>query len=116
MNIITLQGRLTKDPEERKTISDKAVSSFSLAVKREFGDETDFIDCVAYAKTAEFVNQYFKKGDGMIVEGRLQIRDWRDKEDKPRRTAEVVVNRVEFPISRKEPVMTPVEDNGELPF
>mgnify|MGYP003242855482 FL=1 len=84
LNRIVLMGRLTRDPELRKTQSDTPVCSFSLAVDRDYkrdGEkETDFIDVVAWRSTAEFVSRYFAKGRMAVVEGRLQIRDWTDKE------------------------------------
>ena len=95
LNKIILMGRLTRDPELRRTGSGTAVTSFALAVDRDFkgqgGEkETDFIDVVAWRNTAEFVSKYFTKGRMAVVEGRLQIRDWKDKEGNNRRSAEVV--------------------------
>ena len=86
LNRIILMGRLTRDPELRRTGSGTAVTSFSLAVDRDFKSqsgekETDFIDIVAWRNTAEFVSKYFTKGRMAVVEGRLQIRDWTDKDD-----------------------------------
>ena len=93
LNRIVLMGRLTRDPELRKTQSDTPVCSFSLAVDRDYkrdGEkETDFIDVVAWRSTAEFVSRYFAKGRMAVVEGRLQIRDWTDKEGGKRRSASV---------------------------
>ena len=100
LNHITLQGRLTRDPELRYTQSQMPVVSFSLAVERDFGSreerQTDFIDCVAWRNTAEFVSKYFQKGSMAIVSGRLQIRDWTDREGGKRRSAEVVVDNIYF--------------------
>ena len=107
LNHITLMGRLTRDPELRYTGSGTAVASFSLAVERDFvsrdGGErqTDFIDCVAWRQTGEFVSKYFAKGNMAAVSGRLQIRDWNDKEGNKRRSAEVVVDNVYFCESKK---------------
>lgn len=93
-------GRLTRDPEMRKTQNDIPVASFSLAVDRDYkkdGEkETDFIDIVAWRSTAEFVSKYFAKGRMAVVEGRLQIRDWTDKEGNKRRSAEVIADNVYF--------------------
>ena len=101
LNKIILMGRLTRDPELRRTGSGTAVTSFALAVDRDFkgqgGEkETDFIDVVAWRNTAEFVSKYFTKGRMAVVEGRLQIRDWKDKEGNNRRSAEVVADNVYF--------------------
>lgn len=107
LNHITLMGRLTRDPELRYTGSGTAVASFSLAVERDFvsrdGGErqTDFIDCVAWRQTGEFVSKYFAKGNMAAVSGRLQIRDWNDKDGNKRRSAEVVVDNVYFCESKK---------------
>lgn len=107
LNRIVLMGRLTRDPELRRTGSGTAVSSFSIAVDRDFkgqgGEkETDFIDIVAWRNTAEFVSKYFTKGRMAIVEGRLQIRDWKDKEGNNRRSAEVVADNVYFGDSKRD--------------
>ena len=107
LNKIILMGRLTRDPEMRRTNSGTAVASFSLAVDRDFksqgGDkETDFIDIVAWRNTAEFVSKYFTKGRMAVVEGRLQIRDWTDRDGGKRRSAEVIADNVYFGDSRRE--------------
>ena len=108
LNHIVLMGRLTRDPELRRTGSGLAVTSFSLAVERDFGSresnerETDFIDIVAWRNTAEFVSKYFTKGRMAIVSGRLQIRNWTDKDGGKRRTAEVVADNVYFGDSRRD--------------
>lgn len=100
LNRIILMGRLTHDPELRRTQSDTPVCSFSLAVDRDYkrdGEkETDFIDIVAWRSTADFVSKYFTKGRMAVVEGRLQIRDWTDKEGGKRRNAEVIADNVYF--------------------
>ena len=102
LNEIILMGRLTRDPELRYTASNTPVASFSLAVDRDFkpkegGEkETDFIDCVAWRQTGEFVSKYFQKGSMAAVKGRLQIRDWQDKEGNKRRSAEVVADNIYF--------------------
>lgn len=102
LNHITLMGRLTRDPELRYTQSQTAVVSFTLAVDRDFGGrdgadkQTDFIDIVAWRQTAEFVSKYFTKGRMAVVSGRLQIRDWTDREGNKRRSAEVVADNVYF--------------------
>ena len=107
LNTIILMGRLTRDPELRRTGSGTAVTSFSLAVDRDFKSqsgekETDFIDIVAWRTTAEFVSKYFTKGRMAIVEGRLQIRDWTDKDGGKRRSAEVVADNVYFGDSKRD--------------
>ena len=138
LNRIILMGRLTRDPELRRTGSGTAVTSFSLAVDRDFKSqsgekETDFIDIVAWRNTAEFVSKYFTKGRMAVVEGRLQIRDWTDREGNKRRSAEVVADQVYFAGAKTAPPsegnadeaalpQTPgqdvqeLEDEGELPF
>ena len=130
LNKCFLLGRLTKDPEIRRTNGGAAVTSFTLAVDRDFKSngekETDFIDVVAWRNTAEFVSKYFSKGRMAIVEGRLQIRDWTDKNGNKRRTAEVVADNVYFGDSKRENREVPEykqadfaeisEEDGELPF
>ena len=107
LNKVFIMGRLTRDPELRRTQSGTAVTSFSLAVDRDFksqgGDkETDFIDIVAWRNTAEFVSKYFTKGRMAVVEGRLQIRDWTDRDGGKRRSAEVIAENVYFGDSKRE--------------
>ena len=106
LNKIIIMGRLTIDPELRRTGSGTAVTSFSMACDRDFksqsGDkETDFIEVVAWKNTAEFVSKYFSKGRMAVVEGRLQIRDWTDKDGGKRRSAEVVADNVYFADSKR---------------
>ena len=107
LNHITIMGRLTRDPELRRTGSGTAVASFTVAVDRDFGGrdggekETDFIDCVAWRQTGEFVSKYFTKGSMIVVSGRLQIRSWSDKDGNKRRTAEVVADNVYFGESKR---------------
>ena len=107
LNHITIMGRLTRDPELRYTQSQTPVASFTLAVDRDFGGrdggekQTDFIDCVAWRQTAEFVSKYFAKGSMAVVSGRLQIRDWTDREGGKRRSAEVVVDNMYFGESKR---------------
>ena len=100
VNRIIIGGRLTHDPELRYTQSDIPVCSFSIACDRDYGKgeekETDFIDVVAWRGTAEFVSKYFIKGRMAIVDGRLQIRDWTDREGNKRRSAEIVADSVYF--------------------
>jgi len=108
LNHITIMGRLTRDPELRRTGSGIAVASFTLAVDRDFAPrdggerETDFIDCVAWRQTGEFVSKYFTKGRMAVVSGRLQIRGWTDKDGNKRRTAEVIADNVYFGDSKRE--------------
>ena len=111
LNHIVLMGRLTRDPELRRTSSGVAVASFSLAVDRDFGGnretgekETDFIDIVTWRNTAEFVSKYFAKGRMAVVSGRLQIRNWNDKDGNKRRSAEVVADNVYFGDSKRDSV------------
>ena len=147
LNRIILMGRLTRDPELRHTQTGTAVASFSLAVDRDFRNRdsgekgVDFIDVVAWRNTAEFVSKYFTKGRMAVVDGRLQIRDWTDREGGKRRSAEVVADNIYFGDSKRDgetggasfsrpaaPAdygMPPVggdqfaelaDDDGELPF
>ena len=108
LNHIVIMGRLTRDPELRRTGSGVAVASFTLAVDRDFGKndngerETDFIDCVAWRQTGEFVSKYFTKGRMAVVSGRLQIRNWTDKDGNKRRSAEVVADNVYFGDSKRD--------------
>lgn len=107
LNKIFIMGRLTRDPELRRTQSGTPVTSFSLAVDRDYKSqsgekETDFIDVVAWRSTAEFVSKYFTKGRMVVVEGRLQIRAWQDKDGNNRRSAEVVADNVYFGDSRRD--------------
>lgn len=140
LNKIIIMGRLTRDPELRRTGSGTAVTSFSLACDRDFKSqsgekETDFIEVVAWKNTAEFVSKYFSKGRMAVVEGRLQIRDWTDKAGNKRITAEIVADNVYFGDSKRDSdsdgtassYSAPApggqtdfaeigEDDGELPF
>ena len=105
MNRIILMGRLTRDPELRRTQSGTPVASFSLAVDRPYTSggerQTDFIDVVAWRQRGEFVSKYFTKGQMCLVEGSLQIRDWTDKDGNKRKSAEVVADNVYFTESKK---------------
>ena len=106
LNKVVIMGRFTKDPELRRTGSGTAVTSFSLACDRDFKSqsgekETDFIEVVAWKNTAEFVSKYFGKGRMAVVDGRLQIRDWTDKDGNRRTTAEVVADNVYFADSKR---------------
>ena len=134
LNHIVIMGRLTRDPELRRTGTGTAVASFTVAVDRDFGGrdggekETDFIDCVAWRQTGEFVSKYFTKGRMIVVSGRLQIRSWTDKDGNKRRTAEVVADNVCFGDSKNvdansnSTASTEAEyvelndDDAELPF
>ena len=107
LNKVFIMGRLTRDPELRRTQSGTAVTSFSLAVDRDFKSqsgekETDFIDVVAWRSTAEFVAKYFTKGRMAVVEGRLQIREWKDKDGNNRRSAEVIADNIYFGDSKRD--------------
>ena len=122
MNFVILSGRLTKDPEIRYTQNKKAVASFTIAVA-DGKDKAQFINCVAWEKTAELLDQYFKKGDGLTVTGRITVRTY-EKDGAKRYITEVAASGVEFPITRKEaygtePAAAPAFedlDDGELLF
>lgn len=125
MNFVFLTGRLTRDPEIRYTNSNKAVASFAVAVK-DGKDKAIFINCVAWEKAAELLDQYFKKGDGITVYGKLSVRQY-EKDGQKRTATEVVVSGIEFPMARKvetygtEKAPTNAfaeisDDDGELPF
>lgn len=144
LNKIMLQGRLAADPALKQTPSGTAVASFRLAVERDVKDkesgqkQTDFVTCVAWRQTGEFVSRYFAKGRMALVEGRLQMRDYSDREGNKRTAAEVVAEKVYFGDSKREGQETPreapaansyapsgqdqdpfqelTEDDGELPF
>lgn len=129
LNQISLMGRLTRDPELRRTGSGTPVASLTLAVERDFSAEgekqTDFIDVVVWRSAAEFVSKYFTKGRMAAVSGRLQIRNWTDKEGGKRKAAEVVAERVYFADSKRDTEsasanapadFSQIEDDGELPF
>lgn len=132
LNKSFLQGRMTKDPEIRQTNSGKAVALFALAVERDFKDSNgergvDFINCVAYDHCAEFIKNWFRKGSMAVVVGRLQIRDWTDREGNKRYTSEIVCESVYFGESKKtlNPAGEPVSvqytepedaDHGALPW
>jgi len=126
LNTTCIMGRLTAAPELRYTQQNTPVASFTLAVDRDYqqgGSErqTDFIPCVAWRGTAEFVSKYFTKGSMAAVSGRLQLRDWTDKDGNKRRTAEVVADSIYFGESKKRDASPDVPfeeipDDGELPF
>lgn len=107
LNHITIMGRLARDPELRRTSAGIAVTSFTVAVDRDFSGkdggekETDFIDCVAWRQTGEFVSKYFTKGSMAVVSGRLQIRSWTDKDGNKRKAAEIVSDNVYFGESKQ---------------
>ena len=105
LNHIVLMGRLTRDPELRYTGSNIPVASFTVAVDRDFGKgeerATDFINVVAWRQTGEFVSKYFTKGSMIVVSGRLQMRDWTDRDGNKRRSAEVVADNVYFGESKR---------------
>ena len=119
LNHIIIMGRLTRDPELRRTGSGTAVASFTLAVDRDFSPkdggerETDFIDCVAWRQTGEFVSKYFQKGRMAVVSGRLQIRSWNDKDGNKRKTAEIVADNVYFGDSKSD---TQSQNSGYVGF
>ena len=112
LNHITIMGRLVRDPELRRTGSGVAVASFCVAVDRDFAPKdggerkADFIDCVAWRQTGEFISKYFTKGRMIVVDGRLEMRDWTDKDGNKRTSAEVVVDNAYFGDSKRD------SDNG----
>ena len=134
LNSIIIMGRLTRDPDLRMTQNQKSVVNMTLAVDRDYAaagerKETDFIDVVAFGATADHIHKYFVKGQMAIVTGRLQIRDWTDRDGNKRRSAEVIVDRIYFGESKKQepkPAGEPVNvsaagfeelaQDGELPF
>lgn len=108
LNHITIMGRLTRDPELRRTGSGIAVASFTVAVDRDYSGrdsgekEMDFIDCIAWRQTGEFVSKYFTKGRMIVVSGRLQVRNWKDKDGNNRRSTEVIADSCYFGDSKKD--------------
>ena len=108
LNHITVMGRLVRDPELRRTGSGVAVASFTVAVERDFGGrdggerKTDFINCVAWRQTGEFVSKYFTKGRMIVVDGRLEMRDWTDREGNKRTSAEINVDNAYFGDSKRD--------------
>ena len=130
LNKIIVMGRLVRDPELRRTNSGTAVASFTIACDRDFKSdggerEADFIECVSWRNTAEFVSKYFAKGRMAVVSGRLQTRNWTDKEGNKRKATEIVAESVYFGDSKREELQSyaaPQEsfaelpDDGELPF
>lgn len=118
LNHIVVMGRLTRDPELRRTGSGIAVASFTVAVARDIASkesgerETDFIDCVAWRSTGEFVSKYFAKGSMAVVAGRLQIRSWTDTNGNKRRTAEIVADNVYFGSNKREDAAGNRNPNG----
>ena len=131
LNEITIQGRLVKDPEIRYTQTQKAIASFTVACERDLKDsngnkQTDFIDCVAWGTKAEFVGKYFVKGMLVLVDGRLYLREWTDKDGNKRRNAEINVDGAYFCESKKTQAASrdisaadfkdADPDDGELPF
>ena len=127
MNFVSLAGRLTRDPEIRYTKTKKAVASFTLAVddgKGDNGRKAQFLPCVAWEDKAEFLDQYFKKGDGVMITGKLQARSY-EQDGKKRTAVEVIVSGIEFPLSRRsdderqEPVkdaFSEYDGDDDLPF
>ena len=119
LNKVVLMGRLTADPELRKTPNDTSVTTFTLAVNRSFSKQgeqaqTDFIDIVAWRNTAEFVSKYFTKGLQVAVAGRLQTRTWEDKQGQKRKSVEVVADEVFFADSKRDASQRPA--GGAEPF
>lgn len=123
LNIITIMGRITKDVELRRTANGTPVASFTVAVDRDFDKgNTDFIECVAWRRTAEFASKYFRKGSLAVVTGQLQMRDWEDKNGNKRRNAEIIVGSMYFGSNKQAGentngfVEVDEEDDGDLPF
>lgn len=130
LNNVIIMGRLTRDPELRRTQGGTAVTSFTMAVDRDFKSqsgekETDFIDVVAWRNTGEFAAKYLAKGRMAVVEGRIQVRDWQDKDGNRRKSVEVVADNVYFADSKRDSKpqesrddqeFDEIEDDGDLPF
>ena len=132
LNSVIIMGRLTRDPELRRTQGGTAVTSFAMAVDRDFKSqsgekETDFIDVVAWRNTGEFAAKYLAKGRMAAVEGRIQVRDWQDKDGNRRKSVEVVADNVYFADSKRDSKpqesrtvddqeFDEIEDDGDLPF
>ena len=128
LNRICIGGRLTRDQELRHTQSGTSVASFTIACERDFKDKqtgekvTDFVDVVAWRSTAEFVSRFFTKGRMAVVEGRLQVRNWTDKEGNKRRSAEILADSIYFGASKKDDGAesdeneTVDDDDPDLPF
>ena len=133
LNTISIMGRLTRDPELRYTSAGTPIASFTLAVDRDYSGadgekKTDFIDCVAFKGTAEFVSKHFAKGTMAVVNGRLQFRDWQDRDGNKRRNAEILVENIYFGERKQQGAVDVAagdytegfeeldEDDGELPF
>ena len=130
LNNVIIMGRLTRDPELRRTQGGTAVTSFTMAVDRDFKSqsgekETDFIDVVAWRNTGEFAAKYLAKGRMAAVEGRIQVRDWQDKDGNRRKSVEVVADNVYFADSKRDSKpqesrddqeFDEIEDDGDLPF
>lgn len=128
LNQVTLMGRFTRDPELKYTANEKAVTSFALAVDRDIrgSDAVDFIDCVAWGKTAETISRYFRKGERVLATGRIQARTWQDSSGNKRKAVEVIVDRAYFvePKPRGDVAHQPESEtfhdidckNEELPF
>lgn len=115
LNRVIIMGRCTSDPELRRTGNGTAVTSFTLAVDRDFSKEekkADFINCVAWRQTGEFISKYFAKGRMMVVDGRLEMRDWTDKDGNKRTSAEVVVDSAYFGDSKKESSAASAKETG----
>ena len=117
LNKVTIMGRFTKEPDIRYTQSGTPVASFTLAVDRDFSKdkEADFINCSAWQKTAEFIQKYFHKGNMAIVAGRLQVRNYEDKEGNKRQSTEVVAENVYFGESKRDNITAAVADSGFKP-
>lgn len=128
LNKVILMGRFTRDPELKSTPQGVSTCSFSLAVDRDYvkqGEErkADFINCVAWRQTAEFIYKYFKKGSMVALEGSIQIRSWDDQDGKKRYATEVIVSQVCFAESKKEdgsaspmPELPPMSQDNDFPF
>ena len=123
LNITLLQGRLVRDPEVRRTDSGKTCTSFTLAVERDQKDrQADFLDCVAWQQTGDFVGRYFLKGDPILIQGSVQNRSWEDKQGNKRTKTEVIAARVWFCGGKPKPAPDPMaypllnETDEKLPF
>lgn len=115
LNYINVMGRLTKDPELKRTPNGVSVTSFSIACDRDFEKgKTDFLEVVAWRNTAEFISKFFTKGRMIVLTGKLQIREWTDKEGNKRKTAEIIADNAYFGDSKKEISSDFTEALGEI--
>lgn len=118
INKVILMGRLTRDPEMRHTNSGTPVTTFSIAINSGYGENqrTDFVNCLAWNKTAEFVTKYFTKGKMIIVIGRITTRSWETQDGKRAYATEVVANEVNFGESKTSPQLNTPQTAAQQPM